>query len=110
MQHAVHVFRGSPYTCLGKEGTRSLIPLSKSISDDIRGSDGSIYADEAFFGAPPLSFVCVLIFCFFVYMPVLCDRRPTQRAQELPNESLQPRPVCITIGWHDALGYKHGGE
>jgi len=64
MQHAVHVSSGSPYIRLGKEGTRSLSPLSKSTSDDIRGSDGSIYADEALFGAPPLSFVCVLIMFF----------------------------------------------
>ena len=69
MHHAVHDSRGSPYTFLGKEGTQSLISLSKSISDDIRGSDGSIYADEALFGAPPLSFVCVLIMFFLFTCP-----------------------------------------
>ena len=80
MHHAVHDSRGSPYTFLGKEGTQSLISLSKSISDDIRGSDGSIYADEALFGAPPLSFVCVLIMflCLHarVVLPETCTTRP----------------------------------
>jgi len=96
MQHAVHVSSGSRYTSLGKEGTRSLCPLSKSISDDIRGSDGSIYADEASFGAPPLSFVCVLIMFFCIYMPVLCDRRPKQRAQERPK-----RVITATSSLHN---------
>jgi len=80
MQHAVHVSSGSPYICLSNEGTRSLCPLSKSISDDIRGSDGSIYADEALFGAPTLSFVRVLIMflCLHarVVLPETCTTRP----------------------------------
>jgi len=73
MHHAVHASRSSPYTSLGKQGTLSLNLLSKSISDDIRGSDGFIYADEASFGAPPLSFVCVisLHFCTHVRLALL---------------------------------------
>jgi len=47
MHHAVHVSRSSPYTSLGKQDTLSLNPLSKSISDDIRGSDASIYAEDS---------------------------------------------------------------
>jgi len=72
--------RGEAYASLSKQGTLSLNPLSKIISDDIRGSDGSIYADEASFGAPPLSFVCVLIMFFCshvrVALPETCTTRP----------------------------------
>jgi len=47
MHHAVHVFRSFPYTCLVIRNTLSLIPLSESIYEDIRGSDGSIYAADS---------------------------------------------------------------
>ena len=47
MHHAVHVSRSFPHTNLGKQDTLSLNLLSKSISDHIRGSDGSIYAEES---------------------------------------------------------------
>jgi len=71
--------RGEAYASLGKEGTLSLNPLSKSISDDIRGSDGSIYADEASFGAPPLSVVCVLIMFFCSHVRVALPETYTTR-------------------------------
>jgi len=47
MHHAVHVSRISLYTSLGKQVTLSLNLLPKCNSDDIRGSDGSIYAEES---------------------------------------------------------------
>ena len=73
MHHAVHVSRSSPYAILGKQDTLSLNLLSKRIFDDIHGSDGSVYADEASFRAPPLSFICVLIllFCTHVRLALL---------------------------------------
>jgi len=73
MNHAVHVSRSSPYASLGKQGTLSLKLLSKSICEYIPGFDGSIYADEVSFGAPPLSLVCVfiLLFCTHVCLALL---------------------------------------
>jgi len=57
MHHAVHV-SSSPYTILGKKGTLSFNLLSKSISDDIRGSDGSIYAEESAYVNVRSFFLC----------------------------------------------------
>jgi len=58
MHHAVHVSRSSPYTSLGKKGTLSLNLLSKSISDDMRGSDGSIDAEESAYVNARSFFLC----------------------------------------------------
>jgi len=58
MHHAVHVSRSSPYTSLGKQGTLSLNLLSKSISDDIRGSDGSTCAEESAYVNARFYFLC----------------------------------------------------
>ena len=59
----------------------------------------------------PRYLLFVYLLCFFVFTCPCCATGDLNNAPKNgPNESLQPRPACITIGWHDAMGCKHGGE
>jgi len=67
MHHAVHVSRSSCHTSLDKAGTLSMNPLSKIISDDICGSDVSIYAEHSAYLNDRSSVLCRCM--------ALCDTR-----------------------------------
>jgi len=84
MHHAVHVSRSSPYTSLGKQDTLGLNPLSKSISDDIRGSDASIYAEDS-------AYVNARFFFWCGRTAVLPKIPHSNSCKRVPNRPLRPR-------------------